>query len=127
MGPRIASWWLRPPGGWIPPLREEREGEGCPHPQLYPKAIPLTRPNQAIMLWLMKQTIIASHLADPGSQTKAIKAKCFDCQGFDSDPCWRWRIGNCPSQRCGLYTVRPYQSLHGSPVPSSLARHMASR
>lgn len=49
------------------------------------------------------------HLADPKSFRKAVNLKCWDCQGRDSDPGVKSRIGNCPVTKCGLWTVRPYQ------------------
>jgi hypothetical protein len=57
---------------------------------------------------------------NPKSRSLAINAKCYDCEGRDSDPCVNWRIGNCKVPRCPLYPVRPYQHLHGTPTPPSL-------
>lgn len=57
---------------------------------------------------------------DPTSKTKAIAAKCFDCEGQDADPCVSWRIGNCTAPNCGLFPVRPHQRLHGKPTPKAL-------
>jgi hypothetical protein len=47
---------------------------------------------------------------NPTSLRLAINAKCFDCQGKDSDPGVRDRIGNCPCVKCPLHPVRPYQA-----------------
>lgn len=58
--------------------------------------------------------------ANPRSRSLAIKAKCYDCEGRDSDPCWKWRVGNCQITGCPLWPVRPYQRLAGNPVPASL-------
>jgi hypothetical protein len=46
---------------------------------------------------------------NPTSLRCAINAKCFDCQGADADVGVRKRIGDCPSQTCPLFPVRPYQ------------------
>lgn len=59
--------------------------------------------------------------ADPKSKTKAIAGKCYDCEGRDSDPHWRWRVGNCGVKGCALWPVRPYRRMEGKPVPPSLA------
>ena len=59
-------------------------------------------------------------LRKPKSLRAAIDAKCWDCQGRDSDPAPRWRIGNCEMPGCPLHPVRPYQSNQMRPVPSSL-------
>lgn len=58
--------------------------------------------------------------ADPKSLRKAINARCYYCEGEDSDPAVRWRIGNCLVMGCPLRKVRPYQELEGTPVPRSL-------
>lgn len=57
--------------------------------------------------------------SNPSSRSLAIAAKCFDCQGEDADPGWRWRIGNCAAA-CPLVPVRPYQHLAGKPEPASI-------
>ncbi len=58
---------------------------------------------------------------NPTSLKAAITAKCYDCQGRDSDPHPRWRIGNCVSQQeCPLWNHRPYQNTFGLPMPASL-------
>jgi ribosomal protein L44E len=57
---------------------------------------------------------------NPGSLRAAVNAKCFDCQGGDADPAWRWRIGNCDATGCPLTPVRPYQHLCGTPMPAAL-------
>ena len=57
----------------------------------------------------------------PGSRKYAINAMCFDCQGFDADPCYQWRIGNCPAPQCPLFRHRPYQHLEGRPTPTALS------
>lgn len=48
--------------------------------------------------------------ADKTSRSKAIKAKCYDCVGQDSDPDWRGQIKHCPCTDCPLYPVRPYKA-----------------
>jgi len=58
--------------------------------------------------------------ANPTSLRRAIDAKCWDCQGRDSDPSPRWRIGNCEMPDCPLYPVRPYQTRTGSEMPKAL-------
>ena len=57
---------------------------------------------------------------NPKSLRTAINAKCWDCQGRDSDPAPRWRIGNCCMPDCPLYAVRPYQSNQSRPMPAVL-------
>ncbi len=57
---------------------------------------------------------------NPKSLRAAITAKCWDCIGADADPNPKWRIGNCEITDCPLFHARPWQSLCGSPVPSSL-------
>ncbi len=57
---------------------------------------------------------------DPASRTKAIAAKCYDCVGGDTDPCWPWRVGNCDIHDCGLHSVRPHKRREGTPMPRSL-------
>jgi hypothetical protein len=47
----------------------------------------------------------------PKSLRAAINGKCYDCQGKNSDPHWKWRIGNCRVVDCTLIPVRPYQHL----------------
>ena len=56
----------------------------------------------------------------PTSKVLAIKAKCWQCQGEDADPCWKWRVGNCEIPDCGTFLHRPYQNLAGSPIPAAL-------
>ncbi len=65
---------------------------------------------------------IAKAAANPQSRALAIAAKCYDCQGGDADPGWRWRIGNCTA-RCPLVPVRPHQHLAGTPAPAAIADH----
>ena len=48
---------------------------------------------------------------NPKSMRAAINAMCWDCQGRDSDPSVRWRIGNCVCTDCPLWTFRPHQHL----------------
>jgi hypothetical protein len=48
---------------------------------------------------------------NPTSLRLAINAKCFDCEGGNSDPNVQRRIGTCASRECPLWTVRPYQEL----------------
>jgi len=43
----------------------------------------------------------------------AINGKCWDCQGGQSDPGIRERIGTCPVASCCLHPVRPYQRGEG--------------
>ena len=59
--------------------------------------------------------------AHPTSPSKAIAAKCWQCQGEDGDPGVRWRIGNCEvGEDCALYGLRPYRNLQGTPKPAGL-------
>ncbi len=58
--------------------------------------------------------------ANPKSLRAAINAKCWDCQGRDSDPAPKWRIGNCECPDCPLYEVRPYQDNLKRPMPNVL-------
>jgi hypothetical protein len=46
---------------------------------------------------------------NPKSLRLAINAKCYDCQGQDSDPKVRYRIGTCSVTGCPLHAVRPHQ------------------
>lgn len=50
---------------------------------------------------------------NPKSLRLAVNAKCFDCEGGDSDPGVRGRIGTCKVTGCGLWAVRPYQKGEG--------------
>lgn len=59
---------------------------------------------------------------NPTSRTLAIAAKCFDCQGGDADPAWRWRIGNCTTVACPLVPVRPYRHLEGTDTPKVMGK-----
>ena len=62
-------------------------------------------------------------LADkPTSLRAAVNAKCFECNGEDADPCWKWRVGNCDIFGCGLWGVRPYRKMYRGPVPAALLR-----
>lgn len=45
----------------------------------------------------------------PTSLRLAITAKCWDCQGGNSDPNPRGRIGSCEVTKCPLHPVRPWQ------------------
>lgn len=45
----------------------------------------------------------------PESLRLAINAKCYQCEGGDSDPGVKQRIGTCSIRDCGLWAVRPYQ------------------
>ena len=65
-------------------------------------------------------TPIERHKAKPTSWKKAIASHCYSCEGEDADPGWRWRIGNCLIEDCALYSFRPYQKLHGTPMPKAL-------
>ncbi len=65
-------------------------------------------------------TPVERALDDPTSKSKAIVAKCWDCQGGDADPCVSWRIGNCTIKACPLHPVRPHQRLFGTPTPKAL-------
>ena len=56
----------------------------------------------------------------PKSLRAAINAKCWDCQGGNSDPAPGWRIGNCVCPECPLYAVRPYQYNTTRPMPKIL-------
>lgn len=57
---------------------------------------------------------------NPTSLRASINAKCFDCQGQDSDPAVKWRIGNCEIPDCPLFNVRPYQDNLSRPMPAVL-------
>ena len=57
------------------------------------------------------------HVKNPKSRALAVAAKCYDCQGGDADPGWKWRIGNCVGTGCPLEPVRPYQQLLGKKEP----------
>lgn len=47
---------------------------------------------------------------NPTSLRLAINAKCFDCVGgSNADGGFRGSIRTCPSTRCSLHSVRPYQ------------------
>lgn len=60
------------------------------------------------------------HVLKPASLRLAINAMCYQCQEKNADPCVQWRIGNCETSTCGLFTVRPYKKMEGRPVPASL-------
>lgn len=59
---------------------------------------------------------------NPTSRQAAINCKCFDCEGQDADPGWRWRIGNCTAgfPDCGIWNFRPYQNLTGTKPPAGV-------
>ncbi len=58
---------------------------------------------------------------NPKSLRAAINGKCYECEGEDADPAFRWRIGNCAvGIGCPLYGLRPYQNQLGKPTPRSL-------
>lgn len=47
---------------------------------------------------------------NPNSLRLAINAKCFDCVGgANADAGFRRCIRECPSTKCALHTVRPFQ------------------
>lgn len=47
---------------------------------------------------------------NPNSRSLAIAAKCFDCMGGEhADGGYRRCIRECPSTKCALYQLRPYQ------------------
>ena len=69
---------------------------------------------------LVRRTPLEKTLLNPKSLRLAINAKCWDCQGGDSDPCVQWRIGNCEISDCALFKVRPHQRLWGSTTPKAL-------
>lgn len=50
----------------------------------------------------------------PTSLRLAISAKCADCVGWHGDPNPRGRIRDCPSTKCPLHPVRPYQKKGGA-------------
>ncbi len=50
---------------------------------------------------------------NPKSRRLAIHAQCFSCEGEDSDPGWKARIGSCTIPTCPLYSFRPYQQHAG--------------
>jgi len=54
---------------------------------------------------------------NPGSRQLAIRAYCYSCSGENSDPHWRWRIGNCEIPECPLWRFRPYQKLWETKSP----------
>jgi hypothetical protein len=57
---------------------------------------------------------LAKAARNPKSLRLAVNAKCFDCEGGDSDPNVRLRIGTCEIRTCPLWPVRPYQRLAGN-------------
>ena len=62
------------------------------------------------------------------SAHKAIAAMCWQCQGEDSDPAVKWRIGNCEAgQTCALYNFRPYRNLKNTEQPKALIPTYQSR
>lgn len=63
---------------------------------------------------------IEASRARPRSFKAAIRAKCWDCEGQDADPCVNWRIGNCEITECPLWKLRPYQHHLGKPKPPGL-------
>lgn len=50
---------------------------------------------------------------NPKSCRLAIKAKCWECSGADSDPGVRARVRDCSVVKCPLYPVRPWQLTKG--------------
>jgi len=50
----------------------------------------------------------------------SIDAKCWNCNGEDSDLGWKWSIGNCVCKDCALYPFRPYQSFYNKPKPKGI-------
>ena len=56
----------------------------------------------------------------PLSLRRAVTAKCFQCEGEDSDPGVQWRIGNCEIADCALHPVRPFKPTLGAPMPTAL-------
>lgn len=46
---------------------------------------------------------------NPGSKALAIRAKCFDCMGGDSEPGVRKKVRDCSVTRCPLHPHRPWQ------------------
>ena len=63
---------------------------------------------------------------NPKSLRRAVNAKCFDCEGQDADPCWKWRVGNCTCPSCPLFSVRPYQNMEGREMPPSVRENTNS-
>jgi hypothetical protein len=49
--------------------------------------------------------------AKPTSLRRAVTAKCWDCQGRDSDPGSKARVRDCETPKCPLYNVRPWQNV----------------
>ncbi len=43
------------------------------------------------------------------SRSQAIKAKCYECCGWDRKVDGMDLIGSCPVRRCPLWAVRPFQ------------------
>lgn len=52
---------------------------------------------------------LARARANPTSKTLAIRAKCWECVGGNSNPNWQKRVGECTIARCGIHPFRPYQ------------------
>lgn len=49
---------------------------------------------------------------NPGSLKLAIRAHCYLCEGGDSDPGVRYRVGTCALEdKCPLWRHRPWQRL----------------
>ena len=63
---------------------------------------------------IVRKTPTERASARPTSLRLAVTAKCWECQGEDSDPGVRARVRDCASPRCPLYPVRPWQNTKGS-------------
>lgn len=47
---------------------------------------------------------------NPASKALALRAKCFDCMGGDSEPGVRKKVRECSVTRCPLHPHRPWQT-----------------
>lgn len=56
-----------------------------------------------------RRSPIEKAAANPKSLRLAITAKCYDCEGRDSDPNPRGRVRECSIRTCPLWPVRPWQ------------------
>lgn len=48
-------------------------------------------------------------LAKPTSRAKAVRAKCWDCQGRGADAAWQRHVRECTVTICPLWHIRPYR------------------
>lgn len=66
------------------------------------------------MLEISKKTALNTKglfnsLSSKPTRTRAIKAKCIDCMGFER---YSVRIHNCSTTLCPLWIFRPYQRIN---------------